>query len=213
MGEAVVRSSPLASGRTVMTVCYARVIALAAILVALSALGPSSRLHAQQTLTDLLLAEQRTLAEQGDAEAQHNLGVRYAYGIGVPHNDAEAVRWYRLAADQGDTSAQYILGFMYASGQGVLQDAAEAVRWYRLAADLGHADAQFRLGNMYASSEGIPRDYVEAHMWFNLSAAQSSGEARESSMMARDTVAGRLTAEQVGEAQRRALEWKPTPEP
>ena len=196
-----------------MTIRNTRMVVLA-VLVGITALVSSARFHAQQPLADLLLDEQRSLAEQGDAEAQHNLGVRYAYGIGVPQNDAEAVRWYRLAADQGDTSAQYILGFMYASGQqGVLQDAAEAVRWYRLAADLGHADAQFRLGNMYANSEGVPRDYVEAHKWFNLSAAQSSGEARESSMMARDTVAGRLTAEQVADAQRRALEWEPTPEP
>ena len=29
------------------------------------------------------------------------LGVRYATGQGVPQDDAEAVRWYRLSADQG----------------------------------------------------------------------------------------------------------------
>ena len=40
-------------------------------------------------------------AEQGDAVAQFNLGVSYANGDGVPENDAEAVRWYRMAAEQG----------------------------------------------------------------------------------------------------------------
>jgi TPR repeat protein len=39
------------------------------------------------------------LAEQGDAVAQSNLGNMYAYGRGVPQDNAEAVRWYRLAAD------------------------------------------------------------------------------------------------------------------
>ncbi len=34
-------------------------------------------------------------AEQGDVDAQYNLGVMYAYGDGVPEDDAEAVRWYR----------------------------------------------------------------------------------------------------------------------
>ena len=40
-------------------------------------------------------------AEQGDAEAQYNLGVMYANGDGLPEDDAEAVRWYRMAAEQG----------------------------------------------------------------------------------------------------------------
>ena len=59
----------------------------------------------------------------------------YANGEGVVEDDAEAVRWYRLAADQGHADAQYNLGLMYAKG--VPEDDAEAVRWYRLAADQG----------------------------------------------------------------------------
>ncbi len=55
---------------------------------------------------------QRTRAEAGDAEAQFNLGVRYDVGRGVPEDDVEAVRWYRLAAEQGDAYAQYDLGGM-----------------------------------------------------------------------------------------------------
>ena len=38
-------------------------------------------------------------AEQGDAAAQFNLGVMYNNGRGVLKDEAEAVRWYRLAAD------------------------------------------------------------------------------------------------------------------
>ena len=49
------------------------------------------------------LTETRRLAEQGDADAQYNLGYRYVTGIGVPQDRAEAVRWLRLAADQGHT--------------------------------------------------------------------------------------------------------------
>ena len=59
-------------------------------------------------------------AEQGHAGAQYNLGLRYATGRGVPEDDAEAVRWYRMAAEQGHAGAQYALGFMYATGRGVL---------------------------------------------------------------------------------------------
>ena len=37
-------------------------------------------------------------AEQGDANAQYNLGVMYDNGEGVPENDKTAVKWYTLAA-------------------------------------------------------------------------------------------------------------------
>ena len=46
------------------------------------------------------------LAEQGDAFAQHNLGVMYLQGTVVPQNNVEAVRWYRLAAEQENAHAQ-----------------------------------------------------------------------------------------------------------
>ena len=80
------------------------------------------------------IAEIRRLAEQGDTEAQGRLGAIYAYsqGVGVPQDDAEAVRWFRLAADQGQADAQFLLGAMYANGEGVPKDEAEAARWYRL---------------------------------------------------------------------------------
>lgn len=59
---------------------------------------------------------------QGDATAQHNLGLMYDNGNGVPQDFVEAAKWYRLAADQGFATAQSILGFMYGAGLGVPQD-------------------------------------------------------------------------------------------
>ena len=59
----------------------------------------------------------------------------------MPQDDAEAVRWYRLAAEQGDANAQYNLGVRYGAGEGVPPDDAEAVRWFRLAAEQGDATA------------------------------------------------------------------------
>ena len=183
---------------------HARSIALAAVLVGISALAPTTPLHAQQTPDEL-----RTLAEQGDAEAQFNLGFNYWLGWRVPQDYAEAVRWYRLAADQGHAGAQLNLGVRYATGEGVPQDAAEAVSWFRRAADQGDTTAQFNLGISYDNGEGVPQDYVEAHMWLNLAAAQSSGEDRNRRVKARNDLAELMTAEQIAEAQRLAREWKP----
>ena len=58
----------------------------------------------------------------------------YAGGRGVPQDDAEAVRWYRLAADQGYAIAQLHLGASYAIGEGVRQDNIAAYMWFSLAA-------------------------------------------------------------------------------
>ena len=88
------------------------------------------------------------------------LGLIYANGAaqGVPKDDAEAVRWFRLAAEQGTARAQFNLGVMYDNGEGVPEDDAEAVRWYRLAAEQGYAAAQLNLGVMYANGEGVPEE-------------------------------------------------------
>lgn len=90
----------------------------------------------------------RTLAEQGHALAQTQLGTMYNQGHVMPRDQIEALRWYRRAAGQGDAGAQYNLGIMYANGQGVSQDYSEALRWYRQAAEQGNAEGQTRLGIM-----------------------------------------------------------------
>ena len=86
--------------------------------------------------------ETKLLAEQGDADAQYNLGLMYLLGDGVPENDAEAVKWYRLAAEQGNATAQYNLGNMYDLGDGVPQSNVSAYVWYSVAATQGHETAK-----------------------------------------------------------------------
>ncbi len=83
------------------------------------------------------LKEFRILAEQGNAEAQFNLGIMYVEGKGVSKDNTEAVKWYRKAAEQGDAQAQNNLGLMYSEGEGVPEDYMEAVKWYRKAAEQG----------------------------------------------------------------------------
>ena len=82
----------------------------------------------------------RVRAEQGDADAQYNLGVMYDQGRGVAQDDAEAMRWWRLAAEQGLADAQYNLGVSYVTGEGVPQDYVQAHLWYNLAASRSTGD-------------------------------------------------------------------------
>jgi len=78
-----------------------------------------------------------TCAEQGFAYHQFILGEMYRKGEDVPEDDAEAVRWYRLAAEQWGPQSQYRLGSMYQDGEGVPQDDVLAYMWYNLAAANG----------------------------------------------------------------------------
>lgn len=126
----------------------------------------------------------------------------YFNGRGVTQDDAEAVKWFRLAAAQGNADAQSNLGTMYGNGQGVAQDYAEVVKWFRLAAAQGNAAAQNNLGVMYRDGQGVKQDYVRAHMWFNLGGA--SGDVSE--VKNRDLVAAKMTPQQIAAAQKMARE-------
>ena len=113
-----------------------------------------------------------------------------------------ALKKYKSAAVKNDAYAQYNLGVMYDNGQGVVQDYAEAVRWYKLAAAQGYASAQYNLGFMYATGQGVVQNNVQAHMWFNIAAVKGDKDAVKN----RDIVANKMTAEQVGQAQKLAKE-------
>jgi len=79
------------------------------------------------------LREWRPLAEQGDANAQLNLGFMYDNGYGVPQDYKKAMTWYRQAAERGNKRAQYNLGLMYDIGHGVAPDKVQAYMWYDIA--------------------------------------------------------------------------------
>ena len=107
-------------------------------------------------------------AEQGYANAQHNLGVMYERGRGLAQDYKIAFKWYAKAAEQGYKIAQNNLGVMYDRGRGVPKDYKLAFKWFTKAAEQGYADAQFELGEMYGLGRGVPQDYIKAHMWSNV---------------------------------------------
>ena len=115
-------------GMRTWSLTLARGAVVPALAAALLAAGCAGGQTSDEKLENL-----RARAEQGDADAQFGLGVMYDDGEGVPEDDREAVRWFRLvrlAAKQGDASAQLFLGHMYADGEGVPQDYVQAHKWF-----------------------------------------------------------------------------------
>jgi hypothetical protein len=125
-----------------------------------------------------VMEQYRKDAEQGDVQAQFNLGRMYKEGRGVEQDYKEAVKWYSKAAEQGDAQAQNSLGLRYEKGQGVEQDYEEAVRWYREAAGQGNVQAQTNLGLMYSKGRGAKQDHEEAMRWYCEAAQQGHARAQ-----------------------------------
>ena len=126
----------------------------------------------------------------------------YDYGEGVPLDDKEAIKWYRLAAEQGNAKAQYNLALMYDNGEGVPQDYKEAIKWYRLAAEQENAKAQTNLGILYEYGNGVIQDNTMAHMWYNIASANGDEDAGGY----RDERAGLMTPADISKAQAMARE-------
>jgi TPR repeat protein len=114
---------------------------------------------------------------------------------------ATAMKLLRPLAEHGNKDAQFYLGRMYINGEGVGIDYTEAVKWFRLAAGQGDTFAQSNLGARYAQGQGVPQDHVRALMWFNLSVSSSSREDAKIAAKNRDTVAAKMTPQQIAQAQ------------
>ena len=169
-------------------------------------LGIISSVYGGDCFKDKDIDDCRVRAEQGDADAQFNLGVVYERGQGVLQDYKESVKWYRKSAEQGDYGAQYNLALMYSKGQGVIQDYKEAVKWYRKSAEQGDSSAQYNLGNMYVRGQGVIQDYVMAHMYWNIAAVSG----RKDAIHNRGIVEKDMTPSQIEKAQNLAREWMRT---
>ena len=87
-------------------------------------------------------------AEEGDAEAQNELGDCYYYGKKVGENRDLAFMWYMMAAKQGNPEAQFNVGWCYTRGKGTDIDNEKAYEWYKKSAAQGNADAQHYLSHL-----------------------------------------------------------------
>lgn len=121
------------------------------------------------------VASIRSSAAAGYAPAQRALGYLYGAGeAGLPKDEVEAVRLYRLAAAQSNADAMNDLGMMYSHGRGGLSvDEVEAVRLFRESAKQGSAQALANLGDVYIKGKaGIEKDSNAAKNYY-----QQAGDA------------------------------------
>ncbi len=143
-------------------------------------------------------------ALQGDAQAAFELGEMHASGVGLPQNNTEAVRWYRIAAEKGNSKAQSLIGTAYHRGIGLAVDDVQATQWLSKAADQMDPLAQFQLGEGFESGWVGQKDNAEAYKWYLLSASQGYTKANKKVTAIENT----LTKDQRVDGQTRAIEFR-----
>jgi GAF domain/PilZ domain/Sel1 repeat len=89
------------------------------------------------------LAGLRQLADQGDADAEWQMGIRCHDSY--PPDDAQAIKWFERAADQGYVAAQATLGAYYWAGRGVPSDLSKAYMWSAIAFAGGDQNSKIRV--------------------------------------------------------------------
>lgn len=129
-----------------------------------------------QSIDDALL---RTLADDGDEEAQYHYAMRcYKQKIpGVEKDEQykDALRYFQPLADNGNTDAQYYCGEIFLWGYGTNQDCMRGLNYCKASAENGNGDALNRIGMLYLlgnSDAGIEPDISTAKNWF-LKAAET----------------------------------------
>jgi TPR repeat protein len=73
-------------------------------------------------------------ADQGNSDAQLNLGILYYLGDGLAKDDKEAIKWIRMAAKQINPRAQFNLGALHLEGAGTPGSYPRALLWFSAAA-------------------------------------------------------------------------------
>ncbi|KAF9168383.1 hypothetical protein DFQ26_009006 [Actinomortierella ambigua] len=149
----------------------------------------------------------RRAADQGNADAQYQLGELLNLGRVAGRSHIGAIPWYFKAANQGHASAQTALGWAYQYGRGVEVNEIESDYWYlkaamqghtkahrilagqnrrrvesisrcRLAAEQGSKNDQFSLGLMHMHGRGMEQDNLKAVQWFRKAAEQGHIDAQ-----------------------------------
>lgn len=120
----------------------------------------------------------RAAAEQGNLDAQFQLGEFLTSHEELANRPDGPLYWYRKAALQGHAQAQFTVGRLLELGRFSSIDLAESAHWYRKAALQGHRDSQASLARMYLAGEGVDADPEAALRWIYESGIDLSVESK-----------------------------------
>ncbi|EXX66778.1 Bck1p [Rhizophagus irregularis DAOM 197198w] len=117
-------------------------------------------------------------SENGNKNAQYNLGLCYEKGIGIEKDEIKAFYWYQKSIENGNNNAQYNLGLFYENGIGIEKSNFQAFYWYQKAAENNNKNAQYSLGLCYEKGIGIEKNDDKAFHWYQKAAENANKNAQ-----------------------------------
>ena len=120
----------------------------------------------------------QVLVNQGDVNAQADLGWLYRIGKGVPQDFNKAFELLSKAYKGGSHRAEGALGLLYEHGQGVDQDYKMAAKLFLQSAKKGEPKTQHNIGEFYERGIGVDQSYSEAFKWFQQAAIQGHAKGQ-----------------------------------
>ena len=133
----------------------------------------------EKDFTPEFVAQCKSKAEAGDAEAQALYGRALSNGWGVEKNPEESIKWLQKAADAGNLIGTTSLSQSLRHGHGVEKDVPKANELLAKAANQNFPRAQYLLGVFLQSGDsGISKDEGKAAEWYRKAAEQGYTDAQ-----------------------------------
>ena len=113
------------------------------------------------------ISQVEKLAQNGNLNAQLELGYRYTKGVrGTVQDLRKASQWFIAAAEAGQASAQFSIGVAYIYGYGVLTNHQKAMIWLTKAAEQGKEPRhQYMLATQYIDGIIVEKSLKNAAYW------------------------------------------------
>lgn len=121
------------------------------------------------------LALLQNAAGMNFAPAQIILAESYRDGVGIPQNDALAIKWFQKAIERGAISAYMQLGLIYLRSP---KTEAAAVDLLLHAAENDDTNAMYFMANLYREGRVVEHDPYEGFKWMQKAAGQNDDLAQ-----------------------------------
>ncbi len=121
-------------------------------------------------ISNKLMKEIRSLAENGNIRAMKLLADMLYTGNVFIKDQSEALQWYEKCSKLGNPLSQYSTGLCYRDGIGVEKDGKKAIKWLTEASNHGVPRARIELANMYRKGMSIESNMDKAIEWYKIAA-------------------------------------------
>lgn len=135
------------------------------IIILLNKLGD---LYMEKNLEELNISDLISMANEGNADAIDELGVRYSNAVGVEKDEKKAFELFKKASEKNCINAKHNLAICYCDGIGTEQDETLAFNILKeLAEKYNHAKSYYYLGDFYFWGGPVEIDYKKSFYYYN----------------------------------------------